>query len=648
MYLEKMVLKNLGPISKLDLQLEFTEEGNPKPLILVGENGSGKSFSISSVVDSFYEFSKQAYNDITRPSIEGSYYFKTITSNSIKIEEKYYYAYLKFKDSEKQKKLLYIDKSGEISKDIIEKEIKENIDIREYREKENFKWTTQDKKYFEEEFYKNSYCFFPPFRYELPFWLNENSIGSEKFKFFDRVSGKLDKPILISNILEINKEWFLDIILDSRVDIIYNGGEGYSAESNLADAKYLRKARTNIEKVLSKIIGKDIKFQINYRNDKKSRFSLLEKGAQKMYVHSLEGLSTGQLALLNIFSTIVRYSDFADIKKGIELEEIKGIVIIEEIDLHLHSIILRTILPELIKLFPKIQFIITTHSPLFLLGMEEKFGENGIMIIDLPNGDKINSERFSQFQKSFDYYEQTIKYSNEIKKELDKKLKGLNKPLIITEGKTDWKHYKKALEYFKSIKKFEQIEVDFLEYGEELKMSSSALNKYLKNASKIKSINKIICLFDSDDTNGNCNIEGEKYYKDYGNNYFGMCIKTPEHRKPQKKGISVELLYKDKDLKRKDEKGRRLYLSNEFNENGRLEENPDINYLYLNTIKENLKKENQKIIDSDIKNSNGKSLALSKNEFALKICNGEFSEIDFCGFESVFETINEILNKYKI
>jgi len=50
----------------------------------------------------------------------------------------------------------------------------------------------------------------------------------------------------------------------------------------------------------------------------------------------------------------------------------KGIILIDEIDEHLHLSIQRKVLPLLISTFPKIQFIVTTHSP-FVLGSSDKF-----------------------------------------------------------------------------------------------------------------------------------------------------------------------------------------------------------------------------------------------------------------------------------
>jgi predicted ATPase len=50
--------------------------------------------------------------------------------------------------------------------------------------------------------------------------------------------------------------------------------------------------------------------------------------------------------------------------------ELKGIVIIDEIDLHLHPKLQKQLIGQFSKVFPKIQFIVSTHSPIPLLGAE--------------------------------------------------------------------------------------------------------------------------------------------------------------------------------------------------------------------------------------------------------------------------------------
>lgn len=51
-----------------------------------------------------------------------------------------------------------------------------------------------------------------------------------------------------------------------------------------------------------------------------------------------------------------------------DISDFKGLVIIDEIDLHLHPKLQRDIIEKLGGIFPKVQFVITTHSPIPLLG----------------------------------------------------------------------------------------------------------------------------------------------------------------------------------------------------------------------------------------------------------------------------------------
>jgi predicted ATP-binding protein involved in virulence len=54
--------------------------------------------------------------------------------------------------------------------------------------------------------------------------------------------------------------------------------------------------------------------------------------------------------------------------KVYDIAEYSGIVLIDEIDLHLHPKMQKEIVTQLSATFPNIQFIVTTHSPIPLLG----------------------------------------------------------------------------------------------------------------------------------------------------------------------------------------------------------------------------------------------------------------------------------------
>lgn len=66
------------------------------------------------------------------------------------------------------------------------------------------------------------------------------------------------------------------------------------------------------------------------------------------------------------------------------LEYTNGIVLIDEIDLHLHPKWQRGIVPKLRQLFPKVQFVVTTHSPLVLQEVDGRIINLNINVTNQP------------------------------------------------------------------------------------------------------------------------------------------------------------------------------------------------------------------------------------------------------------------------
>lgn len=79
-------------------------------------------------------------------------------------------------------------------------------------------------------------------------------------------------------------------------------------------------------------------------------------------------LSSGYAAVLDIVNDLImRMEAQTRLRDGFDTE---GIVLIDEIETHLHLELQKRILPILTKLFPNLQFIITTHSPFVLNSLE--------------------------------------------------------------------------------------------------------------------------------------------------------------------------------------------------------------------------------------------------------------------------------------
>jgi predicted ATPase len=65
MYLKYINYQNVGAVHALSIPFSFNQNGNPKPIIFVGENGSGKSILLSNIVDAFYEIANKVYTNVS-------------------------------------------------------------------------------------------------------------------------------------------------------------------------------------------------------------------------------------------------------------------------------------------------------------------------------------------------------------------------------------------------------------------------------------------------------------------------------------------------------------------------------------------------------------------------------------------------------
>ena len=77
-------------------------------------------------------------------------------------------------------------------------------------------------------------------------------------------------------------------------------------------------------------------------------------------------LSDGQKAVITIAGDISRRAALLNPHLDDPVSETPGVVLIDEIDLHLHPRWQRRIMEDLRRVFPKIQFIATTHSPIII------------------------------------------------------------------------------------------------------------------------------------------------------------------------------------------------------------------------------------------------------------------------------------------
>ena len=129
-------------------------------------------------------------------------------------------------------------------------------------------------------------------------------------------------------------------------------------ENQISDADGIRAWFEDFEKILGKIYqDKNLKIKFNYKdysfrvhtNDKQFKFT---------------ELSDGFAAIIDIISDMILRMQNKD--SLVRAYQKKGVVLIDEIETHLHLALQKDIMPILTTIFPNIQFIVTTHSPFVL------------------------------------------------------------------------------------------------------------------------------------------------------------------------------------------------------------------------------------------------------------------------------------------
>ena len=661
MYLKKIACENMGPILCVDIEPGFDVNGNPKPLVLVGKNGTGKSILISNIVDSFFEFGDQAYSDLTHKVNMGHSYFKMSSGSQIQIGQKNMACFLKYSaGAEEKENAEYLYHEGTFDFTSFKSKFS-GFFVPTLYSKDEEKNITNNKKLFEYEFGNNVFAYFPPERFAVPYWMGAAYSTSHDYgdiSFCEKFRNILSKPIIVDNATQENAKWLIDVIVDSKATIEYFLGDCPWVYSD-ASLQSLNAAKKNIEKIVSEIVEDTIIIKLGVRNSKKSRLIIKSAKKEKIIVPTIDALSTGQMILLNMFLTIIRYADLADMGKSILLQNIIGIVVIDEIELHLHSDLQRKVLPRLIKLFPKVQFVITSHSPLFLLGMRETFGDDGFDLYEMPDGRKIGAEDFSEFEHAYNAMMTTRTFREEIRKAIQERSSTNEKALIITEGPTDWKHMKRAWNKLKNTPEYADLDgrFEFLEYepvhtppGEtlELQMGDCELVKICESVAKFPQHRKMIFIADADQPEKTKKlVESERMYKKWGKQVYSFQIPVPPHR--MGKNICIEHYYTDEELKtEKNINGKkcRLFLGSEFDERG-----ISIDKKYHCSNKNVCGPGKTSIIEGDAKarvsliEDESVTVALPKMKFAEAVLAEEenFTQISSQYFIAIFDILKKII-----
>jgi predicted ATPase len=140
----------------------------------------------------------------------------------------------------------------------------------------------------------------------------------------------------------------------------------------------------------------------------------------------LDKLSTGYVSIIKIFQEIVAgYSGWTDAEN---LNEVDGIVFIDEIEPHLHISWQTKIIGILREFFPKTTFFISTHSPLVLAGLKSGEGYELVkdgLFVKTKRIDNIENYFLNDIVKEFFGVDLNKERISNVDKERQKKAKSL-------------------------------------------------------------------------------------------------------------------------------------------------------------------------------------------------------------------------------
>jgi energy-coupling factor transporter ATP-binding protein EcfA2 len=427
MHLAEIIIKNRAPFGDLRLSLRAEEVA-----VLVATNGKGKTTLFSYVADAIYEFTKHHFSDVAKNPND---YYRVANPMDVLDPTRASIVYLRFQDGEQYYD--FADVRRPCSKDeyLASLDLGNPIDFdstiaNSLKIQGNAKAISPslDRTAAEKIFKSNVVSYFPAYRFETPSFLHEERRQQLSYNVESGYSGRLGRSLESTGCLPNLLNWIMDVALDLQ----------YKEGGNTQTFISLNQILTLI---LYSKIGKPVRFGVGPRNLGSTRLRVVTREQSSIDVYpTLMRLSSGEAALLCLFAEIVRQADL--LKTNIKLDEISGIVLVDEIDKHLHIKLQKETLPNLLKIFPCIQFIASSHSPFFNMGLAEQLPERS-RLIDLSSGLSMTPQTDPEYQE---VYELMISQNERFKGLYDDLLSRVTPGTlqVITEGR-NIEHISKAV-----------------------------------------------------------------------------------------------------------------------------------------------------------------------------------------------------------
>lgn len=400
MKINRIFIKNIGPFDELDLRLD------EQSIALVGANASGKTFLLSSIVDFIYEHLRAIGFDDTLPSTGNGYrYFRMTSTKYVKNPAESGFIWLEGKIGGKE--LYYLEQYNLKNAEQVAKAVGikvENVPWPEIGYVKKINSLNEAEKQVAKRVAWNEPIFFlPATKFENESWKTEDFFRDNQ-TIDNPTSSKLGHPIEIYSSIEENKTWLINEVIDS----FHWHNDVQSARMGI------------VRFILNELIDPSKKLHLNFGLSRDDRLNVMDEDNNIM-LKSLNHLSLGQMSILNLVLNIMRLGD-----SNVLPQEMSGLVIVDEIDTHLTGDYKTTIVPKIIEIFQNVQFVITTHDPESVAGLENN---SQIKLVELPVGKEIFARNFGELKKA----RENLRTISDNTRRMIEEIRQATKPVLVVE-----------------------------------------------------------------------------------------------------------------------------------------------------------------------------------------------------------------------
>jgi ATPase len=370
-YIHKIHINKIRHLQNIDIPIE--NDTYPH-LILTGKNGSGKTSVLEAVANHLQNIANDPYKNFLSLEQNIKYYQDKLNSGDYGVEDERWLAYNKGQ---------YVFYFGEVKIDFY------NIDdfISKYQ-KGNFIIA----------FYQ----------------ANRKVVINEPLN--------PTKPAIkeVWSTKEMATKEFLNFLSDLKIQEALARNEKLNHEADLINTWFV-----DFEKLLKKVFQDDsLQLLFNYKD---YSFQILTQGKTFKFTE----MSDGFAAVLEIIIDLILKMQRKDTLTRAYQQE--GIVLIDEVETHLHLELQRLVLPLLTQLFPNIQFIVTTHSPFVLNSI------GNAVAFDLEHQQLVDDLTEYSYESLAEGYFGVRTSSSYTEMQLDKLKKLLEKETLLSSEKSELK-----------------------------------------------------------------------------------------------------------------------------------------------------------------------------------------------------------------